>query len=219
MKLLDFEPGELRLKLDKYIAADQRYAKVFEQTKIAFDAAANLTAHNWDHAYRDTLNAIVIGEAEGADMSIVLPAITMHDIGFLYGATGKTHGEVGAEKLLEFLCGADVKYSDEMIQKIAECIRTHKGSTHGHTPESLEARVVADADLLEKFGPFGVYQHIRTFTEFNMSITEVFKRRDEILGFTLQTKTGMRLADAGRQFTSNFYSELVEANQPYEDLA
>lgn len=57
----------------------------------------------WAHAYRDALNAIVIGEAEGADMGIVLPAAVVHDIGFLYGAKSKTHAAIGAEKLAEFV--------------------------------------------------------------------------------------------------------------------
>src|SRR5947207_648152 len=99
MELLDFQPGELKAKLEGYLAKDSRYKQVFDYTKQRFDEATHLPAHNWAHAYRDTLNAIVIGEAEDADMSIVLPAITMHDIGFLYGATGKTHGAIGADKL------------------------------------------------------------------------------------------------------------------------
>jgi len=106
-------------------------------------------------------------------MRVVLPAITMHDIGFLYGATGRTHGAIGAEKLAEYLQEGGVEYSAEIIQNIADCIRTHKGSMHNEKPGSLEAKVVADADLLEKFGPFGVYQNIRTFTEFNWPLEPV----------------------------------------------
>lgn len=85
LKLLHNKPGELQAKLAAYLRKDQTYKAVFDYTKSRFGAAEHLPAHNWSHIYRDTLNAIVIGEAERADMSIVLPAITMHDIGFLYG--------------------------------------------------------------------------------------------------------------------------------------
>ena len=156
MKLLDHKPGELAAKLRTYLDNDPTYQAVYDYTKQRFHEANHLGAHNWEHAYRDTLNAIVIGEAEGADMSIVLPAITIHDVGFLYGATGKTHGAIGADKLPEFLQDAGIKYPAEDIKKMADCIRTHKGSMHKEKPGSLEAKVVADADLLEKFGPFGV---------------------------------------------------------------
>lgn len=81
MKLLNINANELKQKLEKYLAKDTNYGLVFRYTKQRFEQADSLVAHNWAHAYRDTLNAIVIGEAENADMTIVLPAITMHDIG------------------------------------------------------------------------------------------------------------------------------------------
>lgn len=219
MKLLDFQPGELQARLKKYLDNDGNYKAVFEYTKKRFTDATHLPAHNWAHAHRDTLNAIVVGETEGADMAIVLPAITMHDIGFLYGATGRTHGAVGAVKLSEYLNDGGIEYTDEQIAKIASCIRTHKGSMHNEKPESLEAKVVADADLLEKFGPFGVYQNIRTFAEFNWPIESSLERQTEIFNLTLITETGKRLAEPGRQFVANFYAELKEAQEPYEDVA
>lgn len=217
MKLLECEKGELATKLEKYLDADPTYRQVFDYTKKRFEERGDLTAHNWAHAYRDTLNAIVIGEAEQADMSIVLPAITMHDIGFLYGATGKTHGAVGADKLHSFLKEGDINYSDESIQHMADCIRTHKGSMHDEQPESLEAKVVADADLIEKFGPIGVYQTIRTFTEFNYSLETLLERISVFDSLTLETNTGRAIAERGKAFVIDFIEALSDSNQPYEE--
>ncbi len=59
---------ELRAKLQGYLDRDDRLRSIVTYTKQRFDAEKTLTAHNWEHIYRDTLNAIVIGEAEGADM-------------------------------------------------------------------------------------------------------------------------------------------------------
>ncbi len=215
MKLLPYAPGELSAKLADYLAKDARYAAVFIYTKQRFHEASHLGAHNWEHAYRDTLNAIVIGEAENADMNIVLPAITMHDIGFLYGATGKTHGAVGAEKLAEFLQDAGIDYPVEMIERMAGCICTHKGSMHDEKPETLEAKVVADADLLEKFGPFGVYSGLRTYSEFNYPLQTALDRETQVFNLTLETPTGQKLAEPCRQFVADFYKELREASEAY----
>jgi len=215
MKLLNISANELKQKLEKYLAKDTNYGLVFRYTKQRFEQADSLVAHNWAHAYRDTLNAIVIGEAENADMTIVLPAITMHDIGFLYGASPEQHGEVGAKHVAEFLNEAGAHYSSDQIQAIASCIRTHKGSIHGKHPEGLEAKVVADADLLEKFGVFGVYQTVRTYAEFNWPIDKAIERGDRILTVELETETGNKLAEPGRQYVADFYSQLKEANEPY----
>lgn len=215
MKLLNFDAAVLREKLQNYLRNDAQYKVVYEYTKQRFNVASHLPAHNWAHAYRDTLNAIVIGEAEGADMRIVLPAITMHDIGFLYGGDGQTHGVVGAEKLVAYLQGGNITYSQDMIDKIASCIRTHKGSMHNEKPEGLEAKVVADADLVEKFGPIGVYQNIRTFAEFNWPLDKNLERATEIFKLTLETETGKTIVEPGRQFVADFYAELAEATSPY----
>jgi uncharacterized protein len=215
MKLLNHPPGELAAKLQSYLDSDERLRAVFAYTKQRFHAASHLGAHNWEHAYRDVLNAIVIGEAEKADMSIVLPAAAMHDIGFLYGATGKTHGGIGAENLADFLREAHIDYPADMIEKMAACIRTHKGSMHSEKPESLEAKVVADADLLEKFGPFGIYSGLRTYSEFNYPLQTALDREQQVLDLTLETPTGHKIVESGRQFVSDFYKELREAAEAY----
>ncbi|MDP9320940.1 MAG: HD domain-containing protein [Chloroflexota bacterium] len=187
-------------------------------TKQRFDAATALTAHNWEHIYRDTLNAIVIGEAEGADMGVVLPAIVMHDIGYLAGPE-KGHGPRGAEMLPDYLKTAGIAYSTEEIEKQATCIHTHKGSWWGEHPEGLEAKVVADADLLAKFGPLGIYQTLRALGEFDWSLTDLLARgtvrQSEPL--LLETETGRRLAEPGRRFVTEFYRELALAAEPYGD--
>jgi HD superfamily phosphodiesterase len=216
MKLIAIDAAVLKEKLQGYLENDPQYKAVYAYTEAKFKEATQLPAHNWAHAYRDTLNAIVIGEAEGADMHIVLPAITMHDIGFLYGADGRTHGVVGADKLREYLKDGNITYTVEDLRKIAGCIRTHKGSMFNEVPEGLEAMVVADADLVEKFGPIGVYQNIRTFTEFNWPIEKNIERATEIFKLTLQTETGKKLAEPGRQFVADFYTALGEAYSPYE---
>ncbi|HTE21764.1 MAG TPA: HD domain-containing protein [Candidatus Limnocylindria bacterium] len=215
MKLIHADSKELEAKLQAYLDADAKYKAAYDYTKRRFDEATHLTAHNWAHCYRDTLNAIVIGEAEGADMSIALPATTMHDIGFLYGATGKTHGALGADKLAEYLGEGGIEYPEDMIQKMADCLRTHKGSMHNEKPETLEAKVVADADLVEKFGPIGVYQYIRTFTEFNYSLEIILERGASMKTLSLETETGKRLAEPGRQFVMDFFTQLREAVEPY----
>jgi HD superfamily phosphodiesterase len=217
MKLLDYLPGELEEKLNTYLANDARFKMVFDYTRQRFTEANYLTSHNWAHAYRDILNAIVIGEAENADMTIVLPATAMHDIGFLYGATGKTHGAIGAEKLPEFLRDGDITYTPDEIKTMAACIRTHKGSMHNEKPESLEAKVVADADLMEKFGPIGVYQNIRSFGEFNYTLEVILERDKKMLELTMETPTGQRVAEPGRQFVTDFFKELREATDPYRN--
>ncbi|MBW4061610.1 hypothetical protein HJC99_03530 [Candidatus Saccharibacteria bacterium] len=208
--------SDVAVKLAGYLETDELFARIFAYTRHQFEARPDLTAHNWEHARRDVLNGIVIGEAEGADMSIVLPALAMHDIGFLFGATGTNHGEVGAARLEDYLNTGKIELDQAKIEAIRACILTHKGSMFGQKPGSLEAKVVSDADFIEKFGPIGVYQAIRTFGEFNFQAEEVIKRLSK-RDYELQTPTGESMKQQLIQFSTDFAAALAQAYEPYRE--
>ena len=212
--LIKHSRGKLAKRLEKYLLKDAKLRKVLTAVKKDF-AKSGLTAHNWEHIWRDTLNAVEIGEQEKVDMHIVLPAIVMHDIGFLWRASGKTHGAIGANKLPLFLKKHKINYSKEALEHMADCIRTHKGSMHDEKPLTLEAKVVADADLLDKFGPFGIYQRIRTFTEFDYDIEKILGRNNGMKTLRLETKTGKKIAERGRKEVVSFLEKLDKAQEAY----
>jgi hypothetical protein len=60
-----------------------------------------------------------------------------------------------------------------------------------------------------------VYQNIRTFTEFNWPLEKNLERATGIFDLTLETETGQKIAEKGRQFVADFYIELAEAAEPY----
>jgi len=109
-----------RIRLQAYLE-DERIKKVHDRVKSAFDGR-DFVAHGWDHIYRDIINAIWIGEAESADIQIVLPAILLHDIGFLYNPDPAVHNVIGAEKCVEWLDD----WSEVGQKKISGCILLHK---------------------------------------------------------------------------------------------
>ncbi|CAB1084356.1 hypothetical protein D1AOALGA4SA_11881 [Olavius algarvensis Delta 1 endosymbiont] len=211
-------------KLNKYLEID-RIKRVHDAAKAAFEQN-DLVAHGWDHIYRDTINAIWIGEAEGADMEIVLPAILLHDIGFLHKPDPAVHNVIGAEQCVGWL--EDWSAADR--EKIAGCILSHKGKTAGFdtTPQSLEARVVHDADLLEKIGKIGILQGVRSYIEFGKSglaghqdyknLYAIVKRRVNFGSAVFLTKTGKEIAArrGGIRTRQDFFRELLTELEEYE---
>ena len=212
------------VKLKNYLEI-KRIKKVHDNVQTAFKQRP-LIAHNWDHIYRDTINAIWIGEAEGADMEIVLPAILLHDIGFLHNPDPAVHNVIGAEKCVAWLddwCAADRK-------KIADCILTHKGQTAGFNtaPENLEARVVHDADLLEKIGKIGILQGVRSYLEFGLggltdhrdykNLYAIVKRRASLDNVSFYTTAGSKIAArrGGIQFRREFFNGVLDELEEYE---
>lgn len=213
-----------RSRLQGYLA-DKRIKKIHDDVKTAFESR-DLIAHNWDHIYRDTINAVWIGEAEGADMQIVLPAILLHDIGFLHNPDPAVHHRIGADKCADWLND----WSTVERARISDCILSHKGNMAGFDiePRSLEARVVHDADLLEKIGRIGILQCVRSFVEFGQggltdhqefkNLYAIIKQRADFDDVTFYTKTAEEIAArrGGTQIRREFFNSVLAELEEYE---
>jgi len=124
--------------------------------EIAREAAQTAeSAHDFGHVRRVAASARLFAEAEGADVDIVLPAALLHELVSL----PKDHpdsprsGLLCAERAADVLRGEG--YPRGHVEAIAYCIRVHPFSL-GVVPETLEAKVLQDADRLDALGAIGI---------------------------------------------------------------
>ncbi len=113
-------------------------------------------SHDWEHTQRVYNLCMHIGRAEGADMEVLEIAAFLHDVGRPYEHEtkgGVCHAEKGAHMAYELL--AEYPISDEQRANIVHCIQTHRFRGNNR-PETLEARVLFDADKLDAIGAVGV---------------------------------------------------------------
>src|SRR5919106_6313570 len=85
-------------------------------------------AHDFYHIMRVYKNAELIGRREGADMQVLLAAALLHDLVVYPKGSAKRSKSADdsadmAEKILR-----DYGYSQDKIDKICYCIRTHSYS-------------------------------------------------------------------------------------------
>ena len=121
-----------------------------EQARRFYDGAD--AAHDFDHVLRVLALAERIAEAEGADVEIVRTAALLHDVARAGTAgTGQCHAQAGAERAREILRGHPLG----RVEAVAQAIAAHRfrGS---QPPETLEARVLFDADKLDAIGAVGI---------------------------------------------------------------
>jgi uncharacterized protein len=112
----------------------------------------NDTAHGFEHVLRVTAVAERIAQAEGANLEIVRTAALLHDVGRAEEErTGESHAEIGARRAREILAGRPA----EFVEAVANAIANHRFRGNG-SPDSLEARVLFDADKLDAIGAIGV---------------------------------------------------------------
>lgn len=114
------------------------------------------SAHDREHIYRVMYTALEIARCEkNVDADVLIAACLLHDIGRKeqFENPALDHAGIGAEKAQRFLleCGWD----EEFCTCVSQCIRTHRFRSDC-PPESLEARILFDADKLDVTGAVGI---------------------------------------------------------------
>jgi uncharacterized protein len=109
-------------------------------------------AHGFDHVLRVLALAERIGQAEGAEMEIVRAATLLHDVARAEEErTGACHAKVGAEQACQILAG----HPANKVEAVAQAIASHR-FRDDVVPQTLEAKVLYDADKLDAIGAIGI---------------------------------------------------------------
>ncbi|MEO8482237.1 MAG: HD domain-containing protein [Acidobacteriota bacterium] len=112
-------------------------------------------AHDLDHIQRVVANAKALARAEQADERVVIPAAWLHDcVAVPKNSPDRPRASaLAAEEATRLL--SSWGYDDLPFGEIAHAIEAHSFSA-GIAPESLEARVLQDADRLDALGAIGL---------------------------------------------------------------
>lgn len=113
-------------------------------------------SHGWDHTLRVYRLCRHIGAVEKADMDVLLSAAYLHDIGrsFQDASSGAVcHAEKGA-RMAEPIIN-QYPFSDTQKNNIVHCIESHRFRNE-LKPQTMEAKVLFDADKLDAIGAVGV---------------------------------------------------------------
>lgn len=113
-------------------------------------------AHDKEHIYRVLYNALEIAKTEkNVDYDVLIAACLLHDIGRKeqYENPSLCHATVGGEKACQFLLahGFETCYAEE----VKHCIQSHRYRKN-NPPQSLEAKILFDADKLDATGAVGI---------------------------------------------------------------
>lgn len=112
-------------------------------------------AHDRGHVLRVVANAKAIAAKEGARLDIVIPAAWLHDCVILpkNSEQRQTASIMAARRAAAFL--QESKFPQEYISAIEHAIAAHSFSANIEA-ETLEAKVVQDADRLDAIGALGI---------------------------------------------------------------
>lgn len=112
--------------------------------------------HDWSHVERVHDLAVRLAKKEKADVGVVRLAAYLHDIGRREEMKSKgrlDHAEEGVKLARKIL--SRYALSNAAKENILHCILTHR-FRNDHRPETIEAKVLFDADKLDSIGAIGV---------------------------------------------------------------
>jgi uncharacterized protein len=184
-------------------------------------------SHDWDHVKRVYNLCLQIGKKENANIEVLKLAALLHDVARAEEQESKgkiCHAERSAEIAKEILKKHNL--DKETIEKIVHCIEAHRKKGK-KKPETLEAKILFDADGLDALGATGIGRlflyageigsrlHIKdvdlekhreyskedtAYREFNASVKYI---KDRML-----TTEGKRIAEERHKFMANFFNRL-----------
>lgn len=128
------------------------------EQRIQAQFAEEGTGHDWYHIDRVRKNALLIHSKEGGDRDIIELAALLHDISdHKFNGGDFDKGAEVSRVLLE-----ELTVSEEVIEQVVYIVKnvSYKGSGVADVMESLEGKIVQDADRLDAIGAIGI---ARTF--------------------------------------------------------
>lgn len=128
--------------------------KIKEEAKTYFEGSC--PSHDWSHVERVYDLALKIAKEENADSFIIKIATLLHDVGRKKEeelGDDADHAKISAE-IAEGIFNKYDLYGDRAVNAL-HCIETHRFRKN-NPPQTIEAKVLFDADKLDCLGAIGV---------------------------------------------------------------
>ncbi len=158
--------GRMMIKANALLAFEAQF-HAFIETEMVTDGA-----HDLQHVMRVVNTAKRLCEQEGASLEVVVPAAYLHDC-FTYPKDHpqrKESARKAADKATEFL--RTINYPEVYFDAVHHAIMAHSFSANLQ-PETLEAKVVQDADRLDSLGAVGIARCLFVSAGFDSSLYSV----------------------------------------------
>jgi len=182
--------------------------------------------HGLDHVRRVVANAKRLAQAHEANLSVVVPAAWLHDcVSVAKDSDLRSQASsLAAKQARVFLEQSD--YPAQWLDSIEHAIASHSFSAR-IDPETLEAKIVQDADRLDALGAIGIARCLQTGTSMGgvlydaddpfaenriaddgVSIVDHFYTKLLTLADTMQTEAGRAEANRRTEFMQQYLQQL-----------
>jgi uncharacterized protein len=200
---------------------------VFEEIRERSQGFFKHSHHDKSHVERVYNLAVRIAKEENADLDVVKAAALLHDVARTMEDEGQIvdHALEGAKIAKKILI--EVGFPKEKAAKVLHCIEVHR-FRKGMKAESLEAKILQDADRLDIIGAIGIARALTRGGWSNMpiydplippkdnyngesltSVNHIYEKILKVKG-TINTKTARQIAEQRHRFVEEFLDRLLK---------
>ena len=166
-------------------------------------------AHGLDHVERVWDRCLKLGMKLNADLEVLAAAAFLHDFGRHHGLA-EIHGWKSAELAKPLL--ERIKFPKDKIEAVLHAIGKHDEEIASSERDTIESKVLYDADKMDVFGPVGVTRfvlhrfsngiNLEKIPEILSSIEKRFKG--------LYFKESREMVAEGYEYVVDFFKRLQE---------
>jgi HD domain len=167
--------------------------------------------YRWNHTLRVAQFGKIISESENADIELVVAACITHDIAWfdVNGDNSREHGNIGASLIRSEL--PKFGYTPRQVENICYSVASHVTVDN---PVTQEAKIVSDADNIDRFGPYRILQwcfsDIDDYQKLTAKLSDRIPRLEHYRSENpLFTQTGKHLFAEQLHLQILFFSEFV----------
>jgi len=154
-------------------------------------------SHDYSHAERLLKYAEELNSAHRGNWKVIEASILLHEF--------KKNNPDSAKELLK-------GFTDEEIENVIHCIKTHY-CLKEDKPETIEAKIVQDCDILDMLGAIGIARGFMAAGEKGLGLVEAkdeYKNKRLGLYTKLNLEESKKIADQKFKFTKLFFETIDE---------
>ena len=189
----------------------ESYLSRSDKDKANLNRYLSNAEYRWKHTLRVAQFGKVIAENEAADVELIVAACLLHDVAWFdtNADNSREHGRIGSEKARPVL--ESLGYTQNQITNICYSVAVHVDEDN---PDTLEAKIVSDADNVDRFGPYRILQwcfaDIDDYEKLATKLSERIQRLEHYREKNpLFTPTGQQLFAEQLNLQIRFFSEFV----------
>jgi uncharacterized protein len=170
-----------------------------------------LPEHRMEHTRLVLKNSLLLAVNRKVDLDVIALSAILHDVAF-YSPERREHAGEGAKTAKKYL--TEHGYPTELMEKVVHAIKVHAGPLV-FSPGSMEAKILQDADTIDKVGALGITTFLLHHGSRKMMPKQAFEelKRDMPKRLrwyyrTMNTSQGKKIVGEGCRYIRTFVKKL-----------